>query len=750
MVYNALRRSRILILALLILIGYLTYHLKNRLPPPIQISEFDIVGARNSFINPIYEKWNYKKNAKSINKYEYLKDVPLESVCTAYFDELSKLYPGNPGPTIVDLEEIQGTKYDSTVFKKQKWVSARRRNKIISFRGSSGRMSQEDIIQIELDYAKTCQTVSQQERSVFNQFAHARVFGKCILGNQNRSSEQIQKLDVLGSKFEKKLYPWVSQEIPTFESWLGEMLKKGKIPVLDNVKFDAYQETQVFLKDWQSKSNGRGIVIPILPTSSRSIQVENIARLIKVLRGLKNTFPIQITHVGDLLDLEKKIIATAARTEVSRLPSSHKVYLDALGEKDHKFVSTTDFPKQKVWFVDLTPVKNKIKHPLVAKSSAYNSAQFVLALSTIFNSFEESLVLLSSSIPLAEQLEKTFFENKSYKEHGILLFKRPSYYTSKIRRFKPGFHELTNLIRQYMTPSQNDKDFFGLNLRNPEVESSNRVYEESFQNLLDPSVMVINKTKVLSGLLMGANFQLYDLFKLRFAPVEDDLNPEFVWIGQELAGTNVKVNFNHNYGVIAGILTPEENKSPVASSAIELCSSSWAQLSDVDDYTLLYVTSHQLENWIYEGMTFKENLKGKYAMKKTELVDNVFKPGEENNKVEVIKEDTTMFQEKVVANPLFIDTILRPPIIKKPIYTSEFQEPNQAWLKQDKFAGFSGHQYYCAYDVVGLPVTGERGLTISVNDKLQAWYKYVLDVWYHQDRMDEDIANQIVEQTEED
>lgn len=31
-----------------------------------------------------------------------------------------------------------------------------------------------------------------------------------------------------------------------------------------------------------------------------------------------------------------------------------------------------------------------------------------------------------------------------------------------------------------------------------------------------------------------------------------------------------------------------------------------------------------------------------------------------------------------------------------------------------------------------------------------AWYKYVLDVWYHQDRMDEDIANQIVEQTEED
>ena len=164
-------------------------------------------------------------------------------------------------------------------------------------------------------------------------------------------------------------------------------------------------------------------------------------------------------------------------------------------------------------------------------------------------------------------------------------------------------------------PSKEDCKIFGLHERSGDSPSS-RIFDHDFQLLQDPTVMVINKSKVLSGLLLSANLQLYPLLHGRFPVAKEEVNPEYFWLGQEIAGTNAKVNFNQPSAVVAGIQTPLQNRDfKLVTASHEMCSFSWAQLDPQDESQLMYVTSHQLENYYLGRITFRQDIALKYTSK---------------------------------------------------------------------------------------------------------------------------------------
>ena len=101
--------------------------------------------------------------------------------------------------------------------------------------------------------------------------------------------------------------------------------------------------------------------------------------------------------------------------------------------------------------------------------------------------------------------------------------------------------------------------------------------------------------------MISGNFEfLYhdDLFNIRINNTPTKTKMDYLWLGQYISGINEQIIFNFNYAIMPGILTPSQNLPKDLIECLEICSSSWGQLSDIDDISLLYITSHQLQNWL--------------------------------------------------------------------------------------------------------------------------------------------------------
>ncbi|KAG7664308.1 uncharacterized protein J8A68_002166 [[Candida] subhashii] len=673
------------------------------------IFSFDLISERNSFLNPIYAKWLIEER----------KSKPpgtLSAKCIQYFSDLSSLLADTE---ILDIEGIQSQAIDPTIYKKKKWIrdlKTRLKQERFSNGGKGKELSDKEI---EEEFILAAKEQSKLEKSLVFSFNHMRVFGKCFAEQWQVSDGEDKKLEAQCTKFQRQLYPWISGRWPKFSSWKGENLDSGKLPKYDSDKYTQEKETKCFIEQLQRRSNGKGIVIPLYPKSAQNPnQIENINRLIQVLRGIRNKLPIQIMYISDegFSQQDRNRLIETARTGIRYLPRFREAQMD-------------DYPKQDLWFVDLRQVKNTKQHPILAKQYLFNNPNFILSLSMIFNSFEEVIVLSQDSIPLLDPIE--YFDDQRYKETGMLFFRSPSHYSDRPKRFQPGFHEVTNLIRSKLTPSDFDTRYFNIHPRKDDTATTGRFFDDSFQNILDPSLIIINKSKNLNGLLLSANLQLYNIPAIRLTTETNKLSPDFIWIGQELAGTNDHISFNHNFAVSAGLLTPESNLPKDVTQSSEICSSSWGQLSDADDVTLISMTSHQLQNWIYDEAPsnhFHTLLKDKY---KTTFVENVKNPFNKNEdtQMDLEKENNEIFDTKISLNPLMVENIIRPPTIVSPIYVHGYDEPSDAWVQQPDFTALI-HPYYCTYDVIGKPPKeGARGMVINVGEEMRERLYFVFDLW---------------------
>lgn len=667
---------------------------------------FDVLAARSRLRNPVFADWLTSND-------DYL-SLDLEARCRHYFRALDpKANKKDPGHDLVDLQYHETFSYTNVAYKKKRWIGERRigLRRELRNQGYKGKLTADHEQLILKQFDEASKLLSEYEFQVMKEVDHLKVFGQCFLNNNvSVLNEQVCSL------FERKLYPWLSGKLPRFEDWEGNLLPENTVPVQGLSKDPSPTPTPCFLDSIKTMSNGKGIVIPVFPHGPKS-QIDHIIRLIHTLRALKNELPVQIVYMGqDLNIVNRKRLIEASRKEISSFPESYKAFyrLRMKTSVIPKFTSATDYPKQDIWFVDVLPVKSKFPH----SSSAEISASFVLLLATIFNSFEEFVLLTSDAIPLVEKFDRFLFKQQTYREKGIKLFKLPSHLQLKKRKFEPGYHEISNLIKSHLMPSSDDARFFGLSKRKGSSHNTNRFLDEGFESLIDPTMMVINKSRVLSGLLLSCSLQHYKILTSRLEVPGHKVNGEYIWLGQEISGVNPTVNFNHNFGVVAGATTPPETvPDTLATYSQEMCSASWGQLDDTDDYTLIYVTSHQLEKWFANGKTFEDALKRKYPTTTKKVATGTRAASE-----------TSAVGAKADPRPLNIEAILNPPVVKLLVPSDDEREPKQAWMPVEGFGG-NGAMWWCAYSIVGGVNSGYMGKFVHFNELVKAKYRFLIDVW---------------------
>lgn len=628
LVINIFSRNKRLA-ALTVIVLVLTIHVFQKFntaqAEDVPQEPFNMIQARTTYSNPVYDKIGSK----------YIQKLTIEDKCSTYFKNLRDINTGGPGAEIIDLEFIQSFDFDKTIYQRETWFKQAKRKLRKELRAQHQRYNsgKEYILWDQFD--KEVAALSEYENRVVQEFSHKRVFGKCYLSRDELLTKDEENIC---SEFEKKLYPWLStKSFPTFENWKKEKLEVGQVPIFDSNKLSSDSEKdplRCHMAHWKNISNGKGIVIPILPEISKSKQVSNILKLIKVIRVLKSNLPIQILYLGNTLSKsDKASMVYEARTERRGLPGSFNNYLQ-LVDNEHPYTPTMDYPKQDIWFVDIKSVYNKYQHPLVAKSHQYNSASFMLSLASIFNSFEEFVLLDHQVVPLEDDFANVLLNSQQYKEHGQYFFKLPYRQKPIRKRHRAGFDEVNDLMKKYLMPSKLDSQNFGLKRRSSDSDT-NVVLNDKVPRVLDNSMIVINKSKHLLGLLLSCNLQIYKILDARFEVPLGSLFSDFLWMGMEVSGITTNLNFNRHYGAAAGVLTPLENRPyDVLTTSHELCSSSWVQISELDDHTLIYTTSHQLENW--EEETFQKDIEDKFTTKLTANKGDVFslfpeKQGQEVN-----------------------------------------------------------------------------------------------------------------------
>lgn len=655
-----LRLRTVLLAVLLTLLVVIVACSGNSTPVPDQ--PVDLVRNRRSFANPIYMKW-----AKSDRGRKSAQDN-----CVLYFNEFQSR---GVKSEVSSFEDLIAYNFSPLVYKRNKWIAEEKKQYRRHLRLQGIDFDESHIKEVERRYVVETQRLARFEKLFAQETGALRVFGQCFL-HMDAPIDDASCVHI-----SRRLLPWLLGKLPSVESWQADVVKED-------------QARECVVKQIENRLKGRGIVIPLLPKRDAAKQTANVARLIQVLRASQNKLPIEIVYAeeGEISKQRKDYLINVARSLSVRSPPLLKAYLAASD------MSSVDFPPQDIRFVNIRPA--------LAKNVPISDT-LVWTLAHIFNSFEELVVLSSRTIPL-EKLDM-LFENPDYKELGTFFFRTRSLPLLKPHKFPTGFFEVNSLVNDYSSVLTEDSKYFKLS--RPHLKATLWVRDHGFFHLLDESMVVLNKKKTLAGLLMASSLPFYKFLQPKY-DFTGQLNPDCLWLGIEMAGGTPY--FNKNFAAAAGVLTPPQN-TPDGSMARELCSSSWGQLYEGNDYTLMYVTTHQLDNRVLPDFApaVIERL-----TKRTSKA-----PGVENGNVQT---DDSLAVQTVKKNLLYIQSVLQPVMIDQLRFNGN-NEPESPWDERDNFGGAS--DYWCAYDVVGSVNLPDRGIIIDYNDRLVATYLFYLDVW---------------------
>lgn len=646
------------ILALILTFLSLYYFLSPGADPSLRypVKPFKLDQRRSTFQNAIYTSWTALPSHYA----------SLDSTCENYLKRLLSYLPHRALP---NFEQVLKTEFPLLLYQKKKWIAEEKKHYRRRLKAQGIRFDESHMEELEKLYYQLLHQLSSFEEGFVDDMNHLRVFGKCLMDSQC----PILNKDVSFNAIVKQLLPWFLGRMPSVDRKLASASHKNVIALV------------------RESLKGKGIVIPLLPQHEKSVQLRNTVSLIHILRAMGNKLPIEIVYVGEnyINDEAARSIQAAGKDTVDFALDSRNKYLTTNSLDS----SVLEMPTQDIRLINVKPTINE---------GVNISDSLMLALSSIFNSFEEMMVISAKTIPLMKDLLE-LFENSMYKEHGTLFFKHRALLDFKPHKSSQGSLEVKDLLNNYAVVNDFDKSFFDIHA--PEVLHTQRVRYKGYTKLLDPSLMVINKSKTLPGLLISSALPFYGVLSAAY-DFSDKLNAEFMWLGQEISGRVKMVNFNWHFAVAAGILTPPENV-PTDFSSQELCSSSWAQLYD-DRYTLVYTTSHQSDNRVLPA--FMSELRTKYT------VDGS-KKGETGNSEVNPKIDQVMISIQSVLLPI------------------EFEEPRfnmdglktMSWDHLDKFGSVG--DYWCAYDVVGNVNLQNRGLVIDYGAPMSSWYMFLMDTW---------------------
>lgn len=681
---------------------------------------------------------DYIKHLKQTGKYKdydptFGKDLPFK--CDSFFQFVHDSYPDYKFELLQDTDQF----YDKGVVKKANFFKDRTRD-LLKERKKNEEIqiiTKNDNITINNDFLARCQQTKIAGQKMADTITLMRIYGQCFIKNHpNNLNNDILKFGNNQKWFDqytKTLFYYLSDKLPTFENQKYNLdLYGDQLPLFnENNLFEgetvSYRENQhnllQFLKE---NSSGKGIAI-----SASTRFTKDIIKLIRVLRALNNKLPIQIIYRGDLNQRSKEYMKAAAQADIEQLlglemsPDVNLVLPELNLIKTAEKLGST-FPKQDIWFINLSPTISR-------SHKFYFSGYTNKVLALLFTTFKDVLLLDADAVPLVNPDD--FFQLEEYMKSSALFFK------DRTLRDTNDFIE-TNFFTKLMplghgNPLQNLDQIFGI--KQITEKTLNNPYMRGWRHFQEAGIVAINKVEHFMGILMTLPLIVWT------DPVKSSIwgDKEMYWLGLSMAGDE-NYEFNKYHAASVGEATiSNDNKYYPDSKTNEVCSSHPGHVSSKGDLL-----------WINSGFSFCK--KNGYFKDRLHFPFSTFV----NNDLQAIYQNPLRIRNALIppATPPIRGLGSPPDDTKEREFINSWKKrkedidqikvaeddsrqlkqmnPQKGWVKSPICSNY----YYCAYDEVDqyiLPegydlersVIEHEGKLFSFSDDLKEKYDFLGKIW---------------------
>lgn len=524
------------------------------------LSIFRSIHHRHKDLDDVHTRSEvYDEIFSQVSIHEFLQLELYAARCLTYFNHLAKSSPDwliDPHEQVDMKNEAFRTFDEYEEQKLDKWKSdaekAKDENKEAPPKPTRALLRKE--------YEDIVERMHKDEQLLHDFTSHVRVFDRCFLdgykneqgknafvaqqrnflkrtidfeptNNEFSAQNSIHRDQVACSEIENKIFPFISREYPIFTRWDGTQ------HFFPGSQLSGLPKKECFITDFRLRVNGRGIVITI-----GDKQVDDAARLIRLLRYFRNPYPMQIIYHSGLSDLSKERLVLVAREDFHGLPP------------------------QDIWFVN---IRRSIKSSFLNKFEGF--ANKILAM--VFNSFEEILFLDADAALLKDP--EYFFSLKKYVETGAYFYRDRAALDSRGKADIKFF--------QKMLPSIEDSMVFNIE------QTTNYTLQNGFFNgmshFMESGVVVLNRKKHFIQPFMMSVISFYH-------PVNGRIygDKEMFWLAVAISGRN-DYHFNENAAAAVGELMPANEQSNPGMKSKKLCSAHPAHISGEDNHTLVWINS---------------------------------------------------------------------------------------------------------------------------------------------------------------
>lgn len=627
---------------------------------------------KNEVYSSIYDSILNSYDPKEFQGFEF------EKKCDLFFDHVHKA----DHSWILNNFDTQG--YDDNYINFQDFLE---------FKKSAEKnleLTESKIMELQKEFDSRSFDSVKVDKKIIDAVTILRVFGNCFI-----DSDPSSKAGFISSIFEDnskdkkvansihqdlchdteaRIFPWLSNILPTYTRWDGEV-SKG-LPNLSDDIYDDYEfnnkfvkrseVSNCFVKNFKNSINGKGIVI-----SASDSQKGELMRLALILRALDNTLPIQIVHKGDLSIKSQNELIQQFRKPISTetLPLSFSKLSSNQVPK---------FPAQDVWFVN-------VRESLKKEFDPYFEKYANKLLAYLFNSFEDMILIDTDTVPFVNLAN--ILKLPGFLEKGAFFFQdrqlRGSNTQNQVNYFKRLF------------PSKLDNYFFNV----PQVTDftlKNRFIGELRNHYMESGVVAIKRSTHFTGLLLSVQLNFW-------SPTTRKIHgdKELFWLGQSIAG-NENYEFNSLGAASLGEITPLENTNyPNSNNVSEVCGNHPGHVNGYDNTTLL---------WMNSGFTFCKNTDSANFDAGKPLFKNF-----NSEKLKTYYKSTTKIRAAIVPPPQEIDG------------HNQLGNPEIGWTDEHKYCyGYT----WCAYNGVGsMTRNEEKGLLVEFDEEQNKIFDFFGELW---------------------
>lgn len=512
---------------------------------------------------------------------------------------------------------------------------------------------------------------------------HMNIYNHCFMGtNGSKDMDKVYgKLHMLFNNLDSRVYPYLSGKMPLFQHWTGAVhngppsaddqhVQSVAESVIDESTFaydsavlkawdsKVYPSDKPFWNHYRERLNGVGIVLSI-----NDALVDEAISLLGLLRTLDNKLPIQFFHRGDLSPFNKFRLfqaARAVRTQTSR----------------------SSFPKQDLWFVDVSFCLSKIYKDEFPKF-------FNKMLAYGFNSFQTT-IMLDTDVVLF-QTPVSLLQTSQFTQSGTLFFKD--------RNVDMHMSAAYIDFLKNTSPNKIDSFIFGLKAVNDSTWEG-EYFKERYFHYMEAGVVVVNREKYWNAVILSLHLSF-----VQSTMIGSWGDKEHFWVSMLLSGLD---DYKFDYYWTASVGSPIENENGVKYHKI--CSAHPAHvLSDTDELS-----------WINSGVINCPKVSHQVVLKDFDILKDTLDP---NGK----KFQTAQELEKYYAMPISFDAFIIPPLAKHNIDNSNPDSGEYSNMGSQQLTTCQGYTW-CSYDMIGMGQhPGWTGMFKQFTESQIDWYNYVAE-----------------------